>query len=265
MDAELAVLLFGITLAVEVVGWVGADSIAAFVSAPVPLTAHSGVQRCLPTPPHLIPFPIPILHARRIRILTHALDTTLSQLYAPISRFSSNPTLQSQKALRADIIKLRTELAATSSVDEFSKWAKLRRRVDKAVSELEILNATSSQSRQSFQSIFKRILWVLTTILPFVITSWHRKAAVFYLPPSWFGPATWWLGLPSAPTGAVACGVWTMACKRTIGACKDAVVDLTQKEAAAAQPVPVAVRAQPVSSEKAESKEEKSDKGKKEL
>ncbi|KDE03389.1 hypothetical protein MVLG_06107 [Microbotryum lychnidis-dioicae p1A1 Lamole] len=216
MDAELAVLLFGITLAVEVVGWIGADSIAAF-------------------------------------------------FYAPVSRFSSNPTLKSQKALRADIIKLRAELAATSSVDEFSKWAKLRRRVDKAVSELEALNATSSQSRQSFQSLFKRILWIFTTILPFVVTSWHRKAAVFYLPPSWFGPATWWLGLPSAPTGAVACGVWTMACKRTIGACKDAIVDLTQKEARVAQPVPVAVPTQPISSDKAESKEGSGVEGKKEL
>ncbi|SGY14787.1 BQ5605_C013g07102 [Microbotryum silenes-dioicae] len=214
MDAELAVLLFGITLAVEVVGWFGADSIAAF----------------LPVPP----------------------------FYAPVSRFSSNPTLKSQKALRADIIKLRAELAATSSVDEFSKWAKLRRRVDKAVSELEALNATSSQSRQSFQSLFKRILWIFTTILPFVVTSWHRKAAVFYLPPSWFGPATWWLG-------AVACGVWTMACKRTIGACKDAIVDLTQKEARVAQPVPVAVPTQPISSDKAESKEGSGVEGKKEL
>ncbi|SCZ87526.1 BZ3500_MvSof-1268-A1-R1_Chr2-2g04992 [Microbotryum saponariae] len=254
MDAELAVLLFGITLAVEVVGWVGADSIAAFL-------------------------PLPPVYLTRI------------PFYAPVSRFSSNPTLKSQKALRADIIKLRAELAATSSVDEFSKWAKLRRRVDKAVSELEALNATSSQSRQSFQSLFKRILWIFTTILPFVVTSWHRKAAVFYLPPSWFGPATWWLGLPSAPTGssppwgiasesydhstdtslrrirtgAVACGVWTMACKRTIGACKDAIVDLTQKEARVAQPVPVAVPAQPVSSEKAESKEGSGVEGKKEL
>lgn len=44
-------------------------------------------------------------------------------------------------------------------------------------------------------------MWTLTTVLPFVISSWHRKSPVFYLPPKWFGPATYFLALPSAPTG----------------------------------------------------------------
>lgn len=39
------------------------------------------------------------------------------------------------------------------------------------------------------------------TVLPFIFSSYHRKAAVFYLPDGWFGPASWYLGLPKAPTG----------------------------------------------------------------
>lgn len=57
-------------------------------------------------------------------------------------------------------------------------------------------------SRAAFASWFKRALWVLTTVLPFVVSSWYRKEAVFYLPSGWFGPAEWFMGLPSAPTGA---------------------------------------------------------------
>ena len=59
-------------------------------------------------------------------------------------------------------------------------------------------------------------MWIMTTGLQFAIGWWYRKAAVFYLPPGWFGPLTWWLALPFAPAGSVSCGVWQMACKRVI-------------------------------------------------
>ena len=59
-------------------------------------------------------------------------------------------------------------------------------------------------------------MWIMTTGLQFVIGWWYRKAAVFYLPPGWFGPLTWWLALPFAPAGSVSCGVWQMACRRVI-------------------------------------------------
>lgn len=38
------------------------------------------------------------------------------------------------------MLALSAELKATSAQDEFSKWAKLRRKVDKAVADLEALS-----------------------------------------------------------------------------------------------------------------------------
>ena len=71
-------------------------------------------------------------------------------------------------------------------------------------------------ARTAFSLKFNSALWVMTTGLQFFIGWWFRKAAVFYLPPGWFGPLTWWLALPFAPTGSVSCGVWQMACRRVI-------------------------------------------------
>ena len=73
-----------------------------------------------------------------------------------------------------------------------------------------------SSARTTFSLRFNTSLWVMTTGLQFVIGWWYRKAAVFYLPPGWFGPLTWWLALPFAPAGSVSCGVWQMACRRVI-------------------------------------------------
>lgn len=105
------------------------------------------------------------------------------------------------KALKLKILKDRTELTSTSAQDEFSKWAKLRRRLDKSISELESLSIQSNQSKLVFSGHFKKFLWLIMTALPFIFSSYHRKAAVFYLPLNWFGPSTWFLSLPSAPTG----------------------------------------------------------------
>ena len=112
--------------------------------------------------------------------------------------------------------------------------------------ERETLDTSVAGTRLAFATKFKGLLWILTTILPFVVSSWHRKEAVFYLPHGWFGPTAWPMGLPSAPagnslfsrshcddgsllsaTGAIACGVWTMVCKRFLGVLKGIVVDLT--------------------------------------
>ncbi|KAM0755224.1 hypothetical protein T439DRAFT_322276 [Meredithblackwellia eburnea MCA 4105] len=180
-SVPLPVLLFSVTLIVEVLGWIGNERLA-------------------------------------------------SAIYTILHPFSASPHAKQQRQLKRDILQLRVDLKNTSAQDEFASWAKIRRKLDKAVQELENLNAQKSLSLQSFTTTFGRLLWIITTVLPFILSSWHRKEAVFYLPAGWFGSLGWWASLPSAPAGGIACGVWTMACKRTINTIKDAVVDLCAKE-----------------------------------
>lgn len=39
--------------------------------------------------------------------------------------------------MKSEVVKLKREMNSTSSQDEFAKWAKLRRRHDKALEEFE--------------------------------------------------------------------------------------------------------------------------------
>lgn len=122
-----------------------------------------------------------------------------------------------QNKLKKEILSGRRELQSISAQDEFSRWAKVRRRVDKQTSELEALNTSLAAHRSKFNTVIKVLIFVLTTGLQWSFSAKHSRAAIVYLPKDWFGPLTWFLGLPFAPAGALSCGIYIMLIKRVLG------------------------------------------------
>lgn len=68
--------------------------------------------------------------------LTHGAFLQLWNLYtsAPVG---TSKQIREQRELQQSYLKVRRDLNATSSQDEFAKWAKLRRQHDKLLEELE--------------------------------------------------------------------------------------------------------------------------------
>lgn len=62
---------------------------------------------------------------------------------------STSQDAAKQKKLQTDYLRVRGELNATSSQDEFAKWAKLRRQHDKLLEQLE----ASSTSPEAFRTL----------------------------------------------------------------------------------------------------------------
>ncbi|KAE9403877.1 hypothetical protein BT96DRAFT_750545, partial [Gymnopus androsaceus JB14] len=127
------------------------------------------------------------------------------------------PTLaEKQNKLKAEILNTKAELLKTSAQDQFARWAKLRRSVDKGLADLEKLSIEMSSVKNSFSLKFSSAIWICTTGAQFIITWWYRKSAIFYLPSGWFGPLGWVLAFPFAPKGSVSVGMWQMASRRVI-------------------------------------------------
>ncbi|KAI9250616.1 WRB/Get1 family [Sporodiniella umbellata] len=146
-------------------------------------------------------------------------------VYDTYSKFIKDSQTLKQSKLKTEVLKTKAELNSTSSQDEFAKWAKLRRKLDKGVADLEKLNSDIQYKRTVFELKFKSVLWILVHGSQMVIIFWFRKSAVFYLPPGWFGPAQRFLSWPFAPTGSVSVAVWFAACRRMIKAVALAIND----------------------------------------
>jgi hypothetical protein len=77
------------------------------------------------------------------------LQSTAFNIYSRI--FLSSKSKQ-QRILRKQVLKDKAELARTSSQDEFAKWARLRRKVDKSLADLEKISTSleiSGEARYS--------------------------------------------------------------------------------------------------------------------
>jgi tail-anchored protein insertion receptor len=62
-------------------------------------------------------------------------------VYAIYARLFISQLVKEQNELKSTIITTKAELNQTSAQDEFAKWAKLRRKVDKSLTDLEKLSA----------------------------------------------------------------------------------------------------------------------------
>ncbi|CAO3612579.1 unnamed protein product [Cunninghamella echinulata] len=141
--------------------------------------------------------------------------STAHELYLKVSK---DPRAAKQQKLKRNLLKLKNELAFTSSQDEFAKWAKMRRRLDKGMANLEKLNSEIAFSKTGFELKLKSLLWFFIHGSQFLMVLWFRKTPVFYLPPGWFGPAQRLLCLPFSPLGSVSVAIWFAACRRMIKA-----------------------------------------------
>ncbi|KXH60040.1 CHD5 domain-containing protein [Colletotrichum salicis] len=141
--------------------------------------------------------------------------------YLPIS--TAKAAAQHRK-LQADFLKTRKELNATSSQDEFAKWAKLRRTHDKQLEQLEKSKQTQEASKSTFDKYLTGFRWALTKVPQYGLPFWFSKEPMFWLPYGWFPYyAEWILSFPKAPIGSVSIASWQLACSGMVTLLNDLI------------------------------------------
>ncbi|KAJ2509118.1 GET complex subunit get1 [Coemansia sp. RSA 2052] len=137
-----------------------------------------------------------------------------SVLWDAYCRAVGNQKAAERIELKDGIILLRRDLRAVSSVDEFAKWAKMRRRLDALSAKFERVSSDLAIERTAFELYVNLVLRVVVYGSRAVLNIYNYRTPVFYVPANWFYPALWFLSLPTAPMGSVSVSVWSFACNR---------------------------------------------------
>ncbi|MDI1487207.1 MAG: GET complex subunit get1 [Ramalina farinacea] len=138
---------------------------------------------------------------------------------------STSHDVRKQIELRRDVVRLKREMNATSSQDEFAKWAKIRRAHDKRLAEYDEISNNLKGFQQKFTSAATTLRYISTTGLRFLLQFWYAKAAMFWIPQGWVPwYVEWMLSFPRAPMGSVSIQVWGISCASVVGVVGSAVV-----------------------------------------
>ncbi|KTW32215.1 uncharacterized protein T551_00897 [Pneumocystis jirovecii RU7] len=117
--------------------------------------------------------------------------------------------IKKHRLLQRSALETKKELSNTSSVDEFAKWAKLKRKYDKEVSEIEKISAEINSQQYNFNIKVHTMIWLCTTGLKYIIQWYYRKVPVFWLIKGWF---PYYIErimcFPMAPIGSVSISIW---------------------------------------------------------
>ncbi|PLB54354.1 protein get1 [Aspergillus steynii IBT 23096] len=168
------------------------------------------------------------------------IDNLLWILYMKLPTATSK-NAREQNRLKREALQLKREMNNTSSQDEFAKWAKLRRRHDKAMEEYEAMNKTLTSAKTSFEWTVKIARWLSTNGLKIFLQFWYSKTPVFALPEAWVPYyVAWILSFPRAPMGSVSIQVWSNVCATTISALAEIVTIAVQAGVGKTRPAPAA-------------------------
>ncbi|RFU27801.1 hypothetical protein B7463_g8541, partial [Scytalidium lignicola] len=167
-----------------------------------------------------------------LQLVIHVVNTVgaatvnnlLYNIYALIV-LSSSKEAAGQRQLKSTFLKIRQELNATSSQDEFAKWAKLRRQHDKLLEQLEKTKASTDESKAKFDSTVTTIRWIGMNGLRLFLNFWYQKQPMFWIPQGWVPYyAEWLLSFPRAPLGSISIQAWSLACGAVILLSSDTIV-----------------------------------------
>ncbi|KAF5012870.1 hypothetical protein FDECE_1088 [Fusarium decemcellulare] len=181
-----------------------------------------------------------LVNAIGAKTINNLLWTLINFLPVPTAKAASE-----QRKVQAEYLKVRRDLNATSSQDEFAKWAKLRRQHDKLLEKLESTKKSQEAARSKFDTTLTGARIVLTRAPQYFLPFWFATEPMFWLPYGWFPYyAEWILSFPRAPIGSVSIASWQLACTGVIALLSDLIVGiaglaLNAKEAKAKEaPVP---------------------------
>ncbi|KAL4782386.1 WRB/Get1 family [Aspergillus varians] len=166
------------------------------------------------------------------------IDNLLWNLYLKLPT-SLYRTAQEQSKLKREVLHLTRDMNNTSSQDEFAKWAKLRRRHDKALSDYKALDQELSSKKGSFDWFVKGARWLSTTGVKIFIQFQYSKTPVFALPGGWLPYyVEWMLAFPRAPQGSVSVQVWNSVCATAVTVIAEIVTGAVLQIQGKVQPVP---------------------------
>ncbi|KAJ7385804.1 hypothetical protein OS493_013838 [Desmophyllum pertusum] len=123
---------------------------------------------------------------------------------------------QNEKHMKDRIIQMKSEQVMISAQDEYARYIRLQRQINKLTEELSQLVKQRSEKATRRRKILTAICMGLLALchISFLLT--YRKDPVIVLPMEWFHPLNTILAFPTGVAGAIGLPCWIITSNKII-------------------------------------------------
>lgn len=118
--------------------------------------------------------------------------------------------------LRRQVCDLKAELGSINMVDEFAKYAKIQRKINKVTDELSHQAQVRSTYTFKVRIIVTAVLYAIMGFSLLYLMIYYNSVPILQLPSKWLYPLNRFLALPSDVPDGIGIPAWLLVC-HTVG------------------------------------------------
>ncbi|XP_040194930.1 guided entry of tail-anchored proteins factor 1-like [Rana temporaria] len=143
------------------------------------------------------------------------LKSQLAALSSIVSRFLQKDAEQ-ESLMRSDIQIMRQELVSISMMDEFARYARLERQINKMTDKLKTHVKARTGQLATIKWVISIVFYVLQAAVMICLIWKYYAEPVTVLPSKWIAPLERMVAFPTGIAGGVGITCWLVVCNKVV-------------------------------------------------
>ncbi|XP_071115435.1 guided entry of tail-anchored proteins factor 1-like [Haliotis cracherodii] len=118
--------------------------------------------------------------------------------------------------LRSQVRDLKSEQESVNMADEFARYMKIQRKIDKIMGQLKQLGSSRSQRLTMLKVGIKIAIHVVHALIMLSLVLTYRNEPLLQLPSSYFFPFSRIVAFPTGVPGGVGIACWALVCSTVV-------------------------------------------------
>uniref|UniRef100_A0A803VGX0 Guided entry of tail-anchored proteins factor 1 n=8 Tax=Passeriformes TaxID=9126 RepID=A0A803VGX0_FICAL len=141
--------------------------------------------------------------------------STLKQHLSQVSRLLQKDAEQ-ESQMRAEIQTMKQELATISMMDEFARYARLERKINKMTDKLKTHVKARTAQLAKIKWVINIVFYILQAALMISLIWKYYSEPVTVLPSKWLAPLERLVAFPTGVAGGVGITCWLVVCNKVV-------------------------------------------------
>ncbi|MEE6467784.1 hypothetical protein FKM82_008069 [Ascaphus truei] len=147
--------------------------------------------------------------------LCNLFKTLLPSFSSIVTRFLQEDAEQ-ESQMRAEIQKMRHELASISMMDEFARYARLERKINKITDKLKTHVKARTGQLAKIKWVISIVFYVVQAAVMISLIWKYYSDPVTLLPSKWIAPLERLVAFPTGIAGGVGITCWLVVCNKVV-------------------------------------------------